>query len=101
MGVVKLEFAISDDLKQSITIFNSEIQVLQKNIDEVNAMSMKIRGAISNANKQLSNYGKLTTMAENKAKELGVDAKVIPGYTDALKAYDSLNAMISKANEYD
>lgn len=101
MGVIKLEFAISDDLKQSITVFNSEVQTLQKNIDDVNAVTMKIRASISNASKQLSTYGKLTITAENKAKELGVDAKMIPGYTDALKAYDSLSAMISKANEYD
>jgi hypothetical protein len=101
MGSIKLQFAISDDLKQSVTVFNSEVQNLQKNIDEVNAMSLKIRGSVSNANKQLSTYGKLTIVAENKAKELGVDAKSIPGYSDALKAQDSLSAMISKANEYD
>ena len=100
MGKVKIQFAISDDLKNNVQIFNNEVSNLKKNIDIINKVTQDLKSGISNASKAQSTYGKITTIAENKAKELGIPAVSIPGYSDALKAYDVLNGAIDNANQY-
>lgn len=100
MGVVKLEFAISDDLKQSISILNNENAGLLKAMSDADKAIVAVRSLSANVSKIQNAQGKISINAENKAKELGVAATSIPGYSDALKAWQMVESTLSKANDY-
>jgi hypothetical protein len=100
MGSIKLQFAISDDLKQSVSVLDNETSNLLKTISDADKSLVKVRTDSMNASKQQQNQGKITSIAENKAKELGINASSIPGYNEALKSYQNLDSVISKANNY-
>lgn len=98
--VVKLELALTDDLKQSIAVLNAEMSNLMKSMSDADKMLVKVRTDASSASKIQQAQGKITTTAENLAKDLGVPVSNVGGYAEALKAYDNLEKTIEKANEY-
>ena len=95
-----LKLALTDDLKQSVTLLNAETSSLLKSISDADKMLVKVRTDAMSASKLQQAQGKITTAAENLAKDLGVAVSNVGGYSDALKAYDNLEKAIEKANEY-
>ena len=105
MGQIKtksfaLKLALTDDLKQSVALLNAETSNLMKSMSDADKMLVKVRSDASTASKLQQAQGKITTAAENLAKDLGVAVSNVGGYSDALKAYDNLEKAIEKANDY-
>lgn len=105
MGQIKvksfgLKLALTDDLKQSISVLNAEASNLMKSMTEADKLIVKVRTDASAASKLQQAQGKITTSAENLARDLGVAVSNVAGYSDALKAYDNLEKAIEKANDY-
>jgi hypothetical protein len=105
MGKIKtksfsLKLALTDDLKQSVALLNTETSNLMKSISEADKMIVKVRTDASTASKLQQAQGKITTAAENLAKDLGVAVSNVGGYSEALKAYDNLEKAIEKAKDY-
>lgn len=97
---IKIELAITDDLKQSVSVMQSESAQLLKSMDEANKALVKVRQGSVNANKTQSAQGKFQVVAEQKAKEIGVPVSSIPGYSEAQKAWDALEKTIQQAKDY-
>ena len=95
-----VQFALADDLKSSVSVLQNENSLLQKSMSEADKYLVKVRTDWATAAKIQQSQGKITTLAENKAKELGVLATSIPSYNEALKAYSNLDATLQKAGDY-
>lgn len=100
MGKVKIQFAISDDLKQSVSVLNNANASLLKAMSDADTAVGNVRKLSSSVSKIQSDQGKISVIAENKAKEIGVPANSIPGYNDAEKAFLAINSTLSDAKDY-
>jgi len=97
---VNVNLALTDDLKASVTVLQSENSKLLKSIENFQSAYKAMQSQSSMSEKIKSEQGKLTSLTETKAKELGVPVGSIPGYSDALKAWGLVDSTIDKIKEF-
>lgn len=95
-----IQFAISDDLKSSVSILSSASAEVNKAVDGYESAYKVMQSEISKAKSVLSNQTKLISVADTKAKEIGVSPSTIPGYSEANKAWSATNSVIDKASQF-
>lgn len=103
MGSIKgvsLGLAISDDLKNSVSVLNSANAFCLKAMTDYDTQWKILKDATASAGKAQDAQGKFTTLAEAKAKELGVDPSAVSGYNDSLKAWDVLEQTRERIKEF-
>jgi len=96
----RLQFAISDDLKKSVDILNMANLEMLKSISNYDTAYKNMMSSASKGEQARNAQGKITGLAETKAKELGVSVNTIPGYSEALKAWSTVDSTIDKINEF-
>lgn len=104
MGKIKgieVKLAIGDDLKNSIAVLNAETDKVLKAVAEADKIVVGLRAVNSNGSKVQSTQGKFTTIAENLAKDLGINPSAVPGYSEALKAWDNLEIALEKTKMFE
>lgn len=104
MGKIKgieVKLAIGDDLKNSIAVLNAETDKVLKAVSDAEKIVLALRSVNSNGSKVQSTQGKFTTVAENLAKDLGINPSAVPGYSEALKAYASLDSALEKTKMFE
>ena len=103
MGTIKgirIELAMTDDLKQSASAMNASVELVQNSIKDADKAIVKVRTDANLAGKTQSKEASILVKAENLAKELGVDVNSVGGYKEADLAYQKLEKAIASTKDY-
>jgi len=95
-----IQFAISDDLKSVTDSLSGATSSINKSISDYEASFKSMNSVANSAKGVISNATKLISVAEGKAKELGVSPSSIPGYSEANKAWSIANSAVDKVNQF-
>lgn len=95
---VSIGLAISDDLKGATEKMNAANAQLVKAIATYKAQYMALRQEMATAEGVRNAQEKVITMAEAKAKELGVLPKSVGGFAEAEKAFLLIDTTLDKAD---
>jgi hypothetical protein len=100
LSSVKVELALSDDLKQGISFLEKAKDAVNKQIANYEASYKLLQTETNGAKSVLNTQSKLINMVEEKAKDLGINPTTIPGYNDINKAWQLTSSAIDKSNEF-
>lgn len=107
LSEVKVDLALVDDLKtalNSVTAYNKEIKSLSENANKLNQIFTKAKQEKDTLQKKYesnkSNYSSVSKQLDvlfknlsTQAKELGIDIRQIPIYSEYLKGTEELRSL--------